>query len=69
MDSDDPLLSRAAAAIAESKRLCDQQRSVLEEMTVIYEQRMITTMKAVSGLQRSEKQLMERYFRLTGARE
>lgn len=63
----DLLFARASAAIEQSKRLTLKRRFILEETIAIYERRMISAMKAVSGVQLSEEQLVERYRQLTSA--
>jgi hypothetical protein len=64
MDDDDPLMSRAAAAIAESKRLAAIRLSLLEEMTPLYHRRLQSAAKAAKGLFFSEQELVERYGKL-----
>ncbi|MCP3401706.1 MULTISPECIES: hypothetical protein [unclassified Bradyrhizobium] len=66
MVEDDPLFSRAAAAIAESQTLATEHQLLLQEMAAIYEQRMLSAMRAANHLKLSEQQLIERYRRLGG---
>jgi hypothetical protein len=64
MNEDDPLMSRAADAIAESKRLAATRQSLLDEMAFIYQRRLQSAARAAKGLRLSEQDLVGRYGKL-----
>jgi hypothetical protein len=61
MNEDDPLMSRASAAIAEGRLLVAAQQSLLDEMAFIYQRRLQSAARAAKGLRRSEEDLVGRY--------
>jgi hypothetical protein len=64
MNEDDALMSRAADAIAESRRLATIRQSLLDEMAAIYQRRLQSAAKAAKGLRLSEEDLVGRYGKL-----